>query len=784
VNILNAVYTPGVLDAFNGFAELSLTAQPAGPCTVTDVDAMILSIQMLPDISAGGNATIYETQDYTLQANAENFSSLQWETSGDGTFSDATAQSPVYAPGDNDIAVGTVELCLHAVPITPCIPEISDCMTLTILGAINSNFSAAPKSGLAPLTVQFTDLSSGGPVSWQWDFNNDGTIDSEEQNPEWTYDDPGLYTVSLTVSDGENVDVETKFNYISVNDSQLLELSAGWNDISSYLIPNSPAIENVVDPISGEVIILQNLEGFYFPEANVNTLGDWDMESGYFIKLNNAASLSIDGAYVPNPEIQLEPGWNLVPVINNAPVSITKLFADNLSKVEIVKDGIGVNLYWLEQGIFSLQELLPGESYFVKTTEGFTLSYANVNSFVCGDIYTDERDGREYETVQIGDQCWMAENLAYLPDVSPSSEGSNTEPYYYVYDYQGIDVEEARATENFQFYGVLYNWLSAMTACPDGWNLPGDDEWKILEGIADSQYPVGDPEWDLTGPRGYDAAKHLKSETGWFGSGNGDDLYSFSALPAGQRYVNGEFINQGGNAYWWTYNESWQHSFSGIDKSHRYSVSSDNGYSVRCIKEAEQNLPPSTPSSPIPINGSVNQSLEADLSWSCYDPEGDPLTFDVYFGTDENPPLVSSVQSEPAFDSEVLQSNTQYFWKVVAYDNQGNSAEGNVWTFTTLQVNLPPIEPSTPSPENGAVNQSVETVLTWFCSDPEGDPVIYKVFFGKDSIPDMPTSIQIQTNYDPGVLEYNAEYFWKIMALDNQGNFTESSIWNFQTVAE
>ena len=77
-------------------------------------------------------------------------------------------------------------------------------------------FFATPTSGEAPLTVNFTDLSTGNPISWEWDFQNDGTIDSYEQNPSYTYTNAGLYTVSLTVSDGTNSDEEVKVEYIIV----------------------------------------------------------------------------------------------------------------------------------------------------------------------------------------------------------------------------------------------------------------------------------------------------------------------------------------------------------------------------------------------------------------------------------------------------------------------------------------------------------------------------------------------------------------------------------------
>jgi len=89
-------------------------------------------------------------------------------------------------------------------------------------------------------------------------------------------------------------------------------------------------------------------------------------------------------------------------------------------------------------------------------------------------------EGNIYKTVKIGKQWWMVENLAYLPAVNLPTEESVTNPYYYVYDYIGEDVDAAKATDNYKTYGVLYNWAAAMNACPTGWHIPSDVEWTIL----------------------------------------------------------------------------------------------------------------------------------------------------------------------------------------------------------------------------------------------------------------------------------------------------------------
>ncbi|HPR32286.1 MAG TPA: fibrobacter succinogenes major paralogous domain-containing protein, partial [Prolixibacteraceae bacterium] len=134
------------------------------------------------------------------------------------------------------------------------------------------------------------------------------------------------------------------------------------------------------------------------------------------------------------------------------------------------------------------------------TTASFPLNTIDSITFgVSPDIpvsLIDERDGTEYPIVQIGSQVWMAHNLLYLPVVSPVSEGASDAAHYYVYDYNGTSVSEAKATENYALYGVLYNWQAALSACPEGWHMPNDTEWQQLEmHIGMSSEKAGDTDW-------------------------------------------------------------------------------------------------------------------------------------------------------------------------------------------------------------------------------------------------------------------------------------------------
>jgi len=208
--------------------------------------------------------------------------------------------------------------------------------------------------------------------------------------------------------------------------------------------------------------------------------------------------------------------------------------------------------------------------------------------------FTDSRDGHVYKTIKIGNQTWMAENLAYLPSVSPSSSGSNTDPYYYVYDYQDANVAAAKQNANYTTYGVLYNWPAAKAACPPGWHLPTDDEWTALE-----NYLIANGfNYDGT-TTGYKIAKSMAATTNWEANsqtgavGNNLSLNNksgFSALPGGYRNSNGYFRSMGNDGLWWSSaeystNEAWNRHLNGDSGIYWGPYFKEFGFSVRCVRD-------------------------------------------------------------------------------------------------------------------------------------------------------------------------------------------------------
>jgi uncharacterized protein (TIGR02145 family) len=214
----------------------------------------------------------------------------------------------------------------------------------------------------------------------------------------------------------------------------------------------------------------------------------------------------------------------------------------------------------------------------------------------------DARDGHQYKWVKIGSQFWMAENLSYLPAVSPPTNGSRTSPFYYVYRFEGDNVIEAKATDSYKIYGVLYNWYAAQFACPSGWHLPTDEEWKILEknlgmSEADANAKIG---WRNSGMVGGKLKE--SGTTHWTSPNTGaNNTSGFTALPGGYRYHDWGFRNDEGFAGRGYYTSFWLSSDGGLaamgwDLSYLYDGvypwsggEPADGFSVRCLKDEQDN---------------------------------------------------------------------------------------------------------------------------------------------------------------------------------------------------
>jgi uncharacterized protein (TIGR02145 family) len=176
----------------------------------------------------------------------------------------------------------------------------------------------------------------------------------------------------------------------------------------------------------------------------------------------------------------------------------------------------------------------------------------------------------------------MAENLNYNVNGSKCyGEGGIVSGE----DDDEITLSSSEIQANCDKYGRLYNWSTAMKACPKGWHLPSNAEWDKLYRYANGDKEMKSPYESKT------ADKYLKSTSGWNESGNGEDKFGFSALPGGSGHSDGSFGMVGEVGYWWSDSESYSdYAYYWVmedDDQYAYYANIDKIllFSVRCVQD-------------------------------------------------------------------------------------------------------------------------------------------------------------------------------------------------------
>ena len=224
-----------------------------------------------------------------------------------------------------------------------------------------------------------------------------------------------------------------------------------------------------------------------------------------------------------------------------------------------------------------------------------TSGTASCGVWGCGDSFIDVRNGHTYNTVQIGTQCWLKENINYGTRIDGTVSQTNNAV---VEKYCFGDLES-----NCDVYGALYSWGEMMNyttssnaipsgrqgICPEGWHIPSDAEWCVLEIFLDASVVCDDENW-----RGTDAGGKMK-EAGtihWASNPGATNSSGFTALPSG--FYDGQYKYQTNMTYYWSSREvDPQNSGAAIARSlYQDSSSIQKGSfgvnmanSIRCVKD-------------------------------------------------------------------------------------------------------------------------------------------------------------------------------------------------------
>ncbi len=332
------------------------------------------------------------------------------------------------------------------------------------------------------------------------------------------------------------------FSFVPHEDISEVEIKPAFNTQTLFFKPDTITLK-LIKPVSIEITSEKNPNGkpneyLEYPIQVLVKDNEGDPIRGIDINfvIDNPAHGAVDENYTKTKANGIaEANWKLGSFIGEQKLTVEAGINENIPPVEIVAE------------------------------------VSNIGTF------TDARDGQTYKTVKIGNQIWFGENLNYN-----TGDGS-------------FCIRNNSA--NCAIYGKLYTFEAAKAACPAGWHLPSDEEWKELEmAIGMSQ---SDANKTLERGGGAHLADKLRSKTGWIYCWCGSDDYGFSALPGGSMsYFGNSFPYFEDSSFWWTSsnnnssewngNNAWYRSIQGnSDGITRYYYDKEGGLSVRCVKDKE-----------------------------------------------------------------------------------------------------------------------------------------------------------------------------------------------------
>ena len=460
--------------------------------------------------------------------------------------------------------------------------------------ALNYNADAGCPADCVYLTF---DCSSIGNAAWQdlpmgvfpdWQESMIGI----EWNGEWVFNIPEMVEepqsgVDYGVHHVDWISFEGLPNWIEESDFVLGELSqSSQHCITATGIPTEPGVIEVI--AIGEVFISLFGEEFSIGEHSFSAIleitDNPNLIPGcmYMTALNYLSYAEIDDGSCLFAGCTDESAVNYSPLAtidDGSCVEPCSPGGDSSCPTDITGDGF-VN-------VSDLLELLSdfGAECIIEVIE-----------FTCGDPMNYH--GYDYATVQIGDQCWFAENLrtehyangdAIPGELSASEWGSTTQGAMTIYGEGTSTVSNGSSDEvaNLADYGRLYNWYAVDDSrglCPSGWHVPTDEEFMTLEmelGMSESQA-------NGTGWRGTDQGTQMKSSASDSPSWDGTNTSGFSGLAGGYRPLNGGFFDEGNYGYFWSASangtSAWVRGLNGgSTEVYRGNGNLRSGLSVRCV---------------------------------------------------------------------------------------------------------------------------------------------------------------------------------------------------------
>jgi PKD repeat protein len=726
-------------------------------------------------------------------------------------FGDGVGTSNLQNPSYTYNSIGT-----YSVSLTVTGPDGSDTETKTNYITVgepppDADFSANPTTGLKPLTVHFTDSSTGVITSWSWDFGDEGV--SSTQNPSHLYTNAGLYTVTLTVTGPGGTDSEIKVGYITVNELQpVADFTASrTNGIKPFTVDFTDNSQNPV------------------------TSWSWDFgDGGTSTEQNPYHTYTSNGKYTVSLTVIGPGGTDAMQKVDY--INVTDIVVDhstrNVDSPQIATDGNG-NVYAVWEDTRNGNK----DIYFNYSSDyGFTYQSADIRldtdasgandstvpQIACDDnghvyvVWKDLRNGSPDIYFNYSSDygvTWQSSDkklgsIPYTPTPQSPRVACNNIGHVYVAwnnnlfnissDYGATWLSQAKRISTVggeetqltcdQSGRIYVAWLSGTTDVLFNYSLDNGNTWQpsnrkisnsgaLPYGISLTNDETGNVYcvWHdgRTNPDSPDIYFNSSSDYGntWQVSdikiNTGTPGATYSIWPAidsdegGRVYVAWyDRRNSTGDIhlnYSSDYGVNWQVSDTRIDTD---SPSADSGYPeiasdnighIYVIWIDDQDS--------IGPGLYMNYSLDYGVTW---------LSTNRKIGSGGLNPKMKTYGSR--------------FY--IIWDN--NEDEDIIFNeVAPPDVQVPPFVPTDPYPENGASQVRLTPVLSWRAGDANlDDTLTYDVYFGDTSPPQIASPDQAQPTFVPLTpLEYFKTYYWQVVVKDNAGGITTGPIWSFNTMS-
>ncbi len=377
-----------------------------GPCIPPPTANVIFNVDMSnEDISNEGIFIVGTFQDWTLAATPMTLTenniytyttalvvgdSIEFKYMNGITWDDAEIISGECINGGGNryltipeedltldlVCFGTCAACIEPLPVDITFQvdmsnEIVSSEGVFVAGSFNDyNASSTQMTAMGGGMYAITLTLIAGD-NHQYKYLNGPSYDYQESVPEacGVPDGYGGFNRALLVEETDQVIDPVCFGACDAcSRDQAIALYAGWNSLSSYRLPDDTNIEALMSQINDELVIMQTMTEVYFPGGGLNTIVDWESQSAYKIKVTEDVSLNITGIIEQNKTLQLEAGWNLIPVLSDQPVNVEALFADVIADVVVIKEIADVGIFWPFYNINTLGSMQIGKAYFIKMT--------------------------------------------------------------------------------------------------------------------------------------------------------------------------------------------------------------------------------------------------------------------------------------------------------------------------------------------------------------------------------------------------------------------------------